>query len=111
VGDQVAERTRERITDQYWREIHRRVHSLCVFPKRLALRLEQGETVVGFVVDADGHLQGGVRVSKSSGFEEFDAEAMRAVERAAPFPPLPRALALHEMPVKIRIAFDNPVIR
>ncbi len=111
VGDQVAERTRERIQDQYVREIERRVHSLCVFPKRLALRLEQGETVVRFVVDADGHLQGGVRVSKSSGFDEFDAEATRAVERAAPFPPLPRALAVRQMPVGLRVAFDNPVIR
>jgi len=111
VADQVAERTRERVHDQYVREIERRVHSLCVFPKRLALRLEQGETVVRFVVDADGHLQGSVRVSKSSGFDEFDAEATRAVERAAPFPPLPRALAMRPMAVGIRVAFDNPVIR
>jgi TonB family protein len=111
VGDQVAERTRERIQDQYIREIERRVHGLCVFPKRLALRLEQGETVVRFVLDADGHLRGSVRVSKSSGFDEFDAEATRAVERAAPFPPLPRTLALPQIQVGIRVAFDNPVIR
>ena len=56
------------------------------FPKALALRLEQGETIVEFVVGVDGRLGDGPRVVKSSGFEEFDSAALRAVRRAAPFP-------------------------
>jgi TonB family protein len=48
---------------------------------------------------------------KSSGFDEFDLEAARAVERAAPFPPLPPALAAHALPVSMRVAFENPLVR
>ncbi len=107
----VAGPTQDRRYDLYIREITRRVNSLRQFPKRLALRLEQGETVVRFVVDVDGRLRSGVQVMKSSGFDEFDLEAARAVERAAPFPPLPPALAAHALPVSMRVAFENPLVR
>ena len=62
------------------------------FPKALALRLEQGETIVGFVVGADGRLVDGPRVLKSSGFEEFDAAARArgAARRAVPAAARPR---------------------
>ena len=110
-GADVAGPTQDRRYDLYIREITRRVNSLRQFPKRLALRLEQGETVVRFVVDVDGRLRSGVQVMKSSGFDEFDLEAARAVERAAPFPPLPPALAAHALPVSMRVAFENPLVR
>ena len=111
VGADVAGPTQDRHYDLYIREITRRVNSLRQFPKRLALRLEQGETVVRFVVDVDGRLRSGVQVMKSSGFDEFDLEAARAVERAAPFPPLPPALATHALPVSMRVLFENPLVR
>ncbi len=111
VGAPVAGPTQDRHYDLYLREITRRVNSLRQFPKRLALRLEQGETVVRFVVDVDGRIRSGVQVMKSSGFDEFDLEAARAVERAAPFPPLPPALAAHALPVSMRVAFENPLVR
>jgi TonB family protein len=87
-------------------EIERRVHARLRFPRRLALELEQGETVVRFVVRPDGHLDGAVRIMKSAGFDEFDAEAVSAVTRAAPFPPMSRALTF-----SMQIGFDNPMVR
>jgi TonB family protein len=87
-------------------EIRRRVASALRFPRELALQLEQGETVVRFVVRPDGRLAGAVQVIKSAGFDEFDAAAVSAVNRAAPFPAMGRALS-----VSMPIAFDNPVVR
>src|SRR6185503_14220730 len=86
VGPEVDERTLDRRYDRYKLEIRQRVK--VEFPKALALRLEQGETIVRFTIDVDGRLVDGPRVVKSSGFAEFDAEALRAVSRAAPFPPM-----------------------
>jgi TonB family protein len=105
-GDQLAMSTAEREYNRYQAEIRRRVASMLRFPKHLALMLEQGETVVHFVVRADGRLAGSVQVVKSAGFDEFDAEAVRAVTRAAPFPRMSRTMGF-SMP----IAFDNPVVR
>ena len=81
------------------------------FPKRLALRLEQGETVVRFVLEKDGRIRSGVHVMKSSGFDEFDSAAARAVERAAPFPPMPKTFSERPLTVSVRVAFENPLVR
>ncbi len=66
---------------------------------------------MAFVVDVNGRLGDGPRVIKSSGFEEFDAAAVRAVRRAAPFPPMPDPGKAHPLSVSLRVTFDNPVVR
>jgi TonB family protein len=102
----VSERARARRYQRYELEIRQRVNRVLEFPKALALRLEQGVTVVYFVVGIDGRVADGPRVVKSSGFDEFDSAAVRAVRRAAPFPPIPIML-----PMSMSVIFDNPVIR
>ncbi|HVY40513.1 MAG TPA: TonB family protein [Polyangia bacterium] len=107
----VDERTQDRRYQRYYQEISQRVARVREFPKSLALRLEQGETIVQFVVGVDGQLRDGPRVVKSSGFSEFDSAALRAVKRAAPFPPMPDRPNARPVPVSLRQIFDNPVIR
>ena len=100
------ERTRARRYATYMLGIQQRVQKGVDFPRQLAIRLEQGVTVVRFVVAADGRLVDGPRVVKSSGFAEFDSAALQAVQRAAPFPPMP-----FQVPMTMSVIFDNPVIR
>jgi protein TonB len=100
------ERARARRYQRYELEIRQRVKGVLEFPKPLALRMEQGVTIVYFVVGADGRVSEGPRVVKSSGFDEFDSAALQAVRRAAPFPPMPFVL-----PMSMSVIFDNPVIR
>ena len=107
----VAEASQDRRYQRYVQEIIRRVNSSREFPKSLALRLEQGETIVYFVLRTDGKISDGVRVVKSSGFDEFDSAATRAVLRAAPFPPMPDPATARPLPVSVRVAFENPVVR
>jgi TonB family protein len=98
--------TSEREYDRTRAEIGRRVNAALRFPKKLALMLEQGDTVVSFVVRSDGRLAGAVQVVKSAGFVEFDAAAVSAVNHAAPFPASGRTLSY-----SIVIAFSNPLVR
>jgi protein TonB len=111
IGPELAQRTLDRRYDRYKLEIRQRVHSVLEFPKALALRLEQGETIVEFSVDVDGRLGDGPRVVKSSGFEEFDSAALRAVRRAAPFPAMTNQRSARPLRVSMPVTFDNPVIR
>jgi TonB family protein len=104
----VAERTRERQYDRYRQEIQRRIQNVLVFPRGLAVRLEQGEAVVTFVVRPDGGVADGPRVVKSSGFQEFDAEAVKAVLRAAPFP---RRSETSGIALSMPVTFENPLVR
>jgi len=103
---EVMARERARRYQRYQLEIRQRVSRVLEFPKPLALRLEQGVTVVYFVIGTDGRLAEGPRVVKSAGFEEFDRAALQAVRRAAPFSAMPFAL-----PVSMPVIFENPVIR
>ena len=111
IGPEVSERTLDRRYDRYLLEIQQRVNRIREFPKALALRLEQGETIVRFVVSVDGRLGEGPYVVKSSGFDEFDGAALRAVRRAAPFPPMPDPLTARPQAFSLRVMFDNPVVR
>jgi TonB family protein len=110
-GSDVSERTLDRRYERYLLEIQQRVNRIREFPKALALRLEQGETIVRFVVGVDGRLGEGPYVVKSSGFEEFDGAAVRAVRRAAPFPPMPDPANARPQSFSLRVMFDNPVVR
>jgi TonB family protein len=111
LGPQVSERTLDRRYDRYLLEIQQRVNRIREFPKALALRLEQGETIVRFVVGIDGRLGEEPYVVKSSGFDEFDGAALRAVRRAAPFPPMPDPMTARPQAFSLRVMFDNPVVR
>jgi protein TonB len=110
-GADVDERTQDRRYQRYIDEIRQRVRRIREFPRSLAIRLLEGETIVAFVVDVNGRLGDGPRVVKSSGFEEFDAAAVRAVRRAAPFPPMPDPGSARPLSVSLRVIFDNPVVR
>jgi TonB family protein len=96
----------ERVYSRELLEIRKRIAHVGIFPKRLALALEQGEAIVQFTVDAAGRVVGEVTLLKSAGFAEFDEEAVARVRRAAPFPGMKRTL-----PVRLRVSFHNPLIR
>lgn len=46
--------------------------------------------IIAFRIERDGSLTD-LQVAESSGYNSFDLAALRAVQNAAPFPPLPRA--------------------
>jgi periplasmic protein TonB len=48
------------------------------------------EVVLHFRIAADGRVSD-VRIVQSSGYNSFDLAALRAVQAAAPLPPLPRS--------------------
>ncbi len=105
------QRTEERRYDRYKQQIHSRVDRARDFPRALALRLEQGETLLRFIVLPDGSLGDGIQVIKSSGFTEFDQAAVDAVRKASPFGPMPDPGRATSLPVNLLVKFPNPVVR
>lgn len=61
------------------------------FPKQAALEGKQGHAIVSYTVMPNGSVTN-VRISRPSGFPDFDRKMVRAVMRAAPFGPLPAEL-------------------
>jgi TonB family protein len=104
----VAERTREREYNRYRQGIAQRLNNVMKFPRNLLLHLEQGEAVVTFDVRPDGSLRARPKLVKSSGFQEFDAEAVDVVLRAAPFA---RRADTGDLTISVPVTFENPVVR
>ena len=96
----------------YFRAMYRRLDEVIVFPRHLAVAMEQGEVVASFTLYADGHIDD-LQVRKSSGFDDFDRELHRAIKRVAPFGPVPEAVLRGRGQIKVitPYAFRNPVIR
>jgi TonB family protein len=65
----------------------------------------QARARVTFRIHSDGSISD-LAIAESSGFDTFDLGALRAVQNAAPFPPLPRAYtALHDSVTVTWIAY------
>ena len=71
----------------YINQIKRRIMAVWRLPKNS----EGLKVVIWMNLDKAGRISD-VRVEESSGDEKFDASALQAVRRAAPFPPVPLAL-------------------
>jgi len=77
------------------------------------LAMDQGFSVYRFLVRLDGSLAGVPQLVRSSGFTDLDRAARQAIERAAPFEPLPEELRAegggHR--VSLRIEHANPMVQ
>jgi periplasmic protein TonB len=104
--------TRARAQEAYLKRLYKRVQDHLVYPPELAASLEQGEVVVKITLRTDGTVVD-VRVSRPSGYKEFDEAAVRAVRKAAPFDPVPPLLrgGRDAVPLDAPITFANPIIR
>jgi TonB family protein len=89
-----------------------RVQHELVFPRPRALAKDQGTCVYRVEVLRDGTLRSAPKLIRSSGFSDFDAAAIAAITRAAPFEPLPAALApeMQRLSLLIPVAFENPMV-
>ena len=87
----------------YYTELWQTIRRHWVLPEALVQKTKGLEAVLVLRIMRNGALAK-VWMEKGSGNDRFDQSALRAVERAAPFPPLPSGLreATHEVGVRFR---------
>lgn len=73
---------------EYAAELLRRIDRAKRFPETEEMQNRRGSVVLRLEVSAQGRLQS-LRVVAPSVFTAFDREALAAVRRASPFPPVP----------------------
>jgi TonB family protein len=87
----------------YARLIKERIMRQWIYPPNAKDNLLEGSLMAVFSLDSGGQILG-VRVTRTSGHEILDREAVRAISTAAPFPPLPEHVRVKRLHVKA--AFD-----
>jgi len=77
------------------------------YPKRALDRGWEGEVHLRITIDAKGQVQD-IQVVEESRYSNLNREALRSVERANPYPPIPAALGLETyeftMPINFRLS-------
>ncbi|WP_298964692.1 TonB family protein [uncultured Roseibium sp.] len=88
-------------TTNYPAKVHRKLLRSVRAPR--GGRRAQSDAVVRFTVQKNGAVTG-IQLAKSSGSKPFDTAVVKAVQRAAPFPPIPgsRASWSFTLPVAMR---------
>ncbi len=64
----------------------------------------RGEVVVAFAVGSNGNVRG-ARVARSSGDASVDQAALQALQKAAPFPPIPEGAGRSSWEFAVPLAF------
>jgi len=72
----------------YFTSIKRAIEIEWVYPEPALRHGLQGKLILEFTILGDGKLEG-MRLIRSSGFPVLDQEAIRAVQAASPFQPIP----------------------
>jgi TonB family protein len=87
----------------YARAVKERIMRHWAYPPEARENLVEGNLMAVFSLDPGGRMMH-VGVTRASGYEILDREAVRAISMAAPFPPLPEHIRVKRL--NIKAAFD-----
>ena len=90
-GETISLDTREFKYLSYFSKLKDKIRMVWEYPKSARMAGLEGRLLVRFVINDDGSLRY-VEVMRSSGIPVLDDAALRAVRKAAPFPPVPEDL-------------------
>ncbi|MFH1784349.1 MAG: energy transducer TonB [bacterium] len=85
--------------------IRKKIESVKLYPAHARMKNYTGEVHLRFLINTDGEVDK-IKLVKSSGFDILDESAIKTVEKAAPFIPVPQILAASGVVVSLPIIFD-----
>ena len=97
-GEAIPLDTPEPKFQDYFNQVRDRIKSKWIYPYEASSRGIEGELQIEFGIAKSGELQF-IEKRRSSGVELLDDYAMRAVQLASPFPPVPDAISKGGLPI------------
>ncbi len=91
----------------YHSELLRWTYKYIEYPARAVDRRHEGSVRIAVVIDRKGEVMS-VSEVEASKYSSLNREALRAVKRAAPFPPIPDAILGQEFAFSLPIVFKLP---
>jgi protein TonB len=89
-GDTVWLDTEQDLLISFFRRFRANIYNVWNYPERARQREEQGQCLLRIVISRQGTVDS-IELLQSSGSNDLDQEAIRAVRRGAPYGPLPAA--------------------
>lgn len=97
-GEAIPLDTPEPKFQDYFNQVRERIKNKWIYPYEASSRGIEGELQIEFGIAKSGELQF-IEKRRSSGTEILDDYAMRAVQLASPFPPVPDAISKGGLPI------------
>jgi protein TonB len=97
-GEAIPLDTPEPKFQDYFNQVRERIKSKWIYPYEASSRGIEGELQIEFGIAKSGELQF-IEKRHSSGVELLDDYAMRAVQLASPFPPVPDSISKGGLPI------------
>jgi len=101
---QPTQAERDNALDAYSNQLGRAIAKHKSYPKIAQRRGWQGTVILAIKVDGNGQVLS-ASVSKSSGHNALDKQALKMVEKASPFPTPPSALRGDDFTISVPVAF------
>ena len=94
----------ENIRNSYFANISAMLAQAKRYPKRAVRRKQEGTVKVNLVIDRNGELVS-FDITQSSRHRVLDREVERMIQRSAPFPEIPVAIAGNTLSITVPVAF------
>jgi TonB family protein len=105
-GSPVSLNTNDPVFVSYFNKIKQSIESQWEYPE-IALRYGlQGKLSLQFTIAKNGQLEQ-LRLTRSSGSQLLDEEALRAIKAAAPFPPIPPWIKANPLPIVASMEYHD----
>lgn len=99
-----AQQSANSALEQYSSKLKRHTLENIKYPRRALERNWEGEVQLKITIDSQGQVQD-IKVLKESRYSNLNREALRSVERANPYPPIPAALGVSSYEFTVPISF------
>ena len=90
---------------QYCKEVKRKIEKEKKYPNWAEKNGYEGQVDIKFKILADGQVEN-VEIVNPSGYDILDDEAVRTIIQAAPFSPIPEAIAKAYLWIKVPVVFE-----
>ena len=101
-GESIPLDTKDPKYQDYFNKVRAKIKRNWIYPRE-AERIE-GELLIEFGIAKSGDLQF-ILLRRTSGVQKLDEYAMRAIQLAIPFPPVPDDLATETLPISARFRY------
>ncbi len=97
-GTEISLNTLDYKFHSYYLALKRKIELVWEYPYKARQTGVQGRLLMRFIINQDGSLAE-VKILRSSGVALLDHEAVRAIQNASPFPPLPKRMNTERLSV------------